>query len=226
MKSQSCWAVLGVGLVLLTAAAGAKEKEPLPQVSPDGLHLQKSSKSGAVYLKPGADFSQYRRVSILECYVEFEKNWQRDYNRSQVSVDGRVTDKDVERMKTQLAAEFKKVFSNELAKNGGYEVVDVAAPDVLLLRPALLNVEVNAPDLMTAGIGATVVRSAGQMTLYLELWDPTTKTILARVLEAREADETFAQPANRVTNTAAAEDLLRRWAGKLRSYLDAVQRPN
>lgn len=226
MRSRTCSALLSAALVVLAASAGAKDKEPLPQVSEDGLHLQKSSKSGAVYLKPGADFSQYRRVSILDCYVEFEKDWQRDFNRSQVSLDGRVTDEDVERMKKGLAAEFKKVFSEELSKKGGYEVVDVAAPDVLLLRPALLNVEANAPDVMSANIGATVVRSAGQMTLYLELWDPTTKTILARVMEAREADETFAQPANRVTNTQAAREVLDRWADKLRKYLDGVRSPN
>jgi hypothetical protein len=78
---------------------------------------------------------------------------------------------------------------------------------------------------MSAGIGGTVVRSAGQMTLYLELWDPTTKTVLARVMDAQEHDEAFAQPANRVTNQAAAEEILRRWAGELRKHLDAVRAP-
>ena len=51
-------------------------------------------------------------------------------------------------MKAGLAAEFKKVFTDELQNKGGYQVVTTAAPDVLVLRPALLNVEVNAPDLM------------------------------------------------------------------------------
>lgn len=214
---------LCIGAAFLSAALAAKE--PPPEVSDDGLQLQKSSKSRLVYLKPGADFSGYKRVGILECDVEFEKNWERDYNDSRVGLDGRVTDKDVERMKTDLAAEFKKVFSDELQKNGGYEVVDVVAPDVLLLRPALLNVEVNAPDVMTAGFNATVVRSAGQMTLFLELWDPSTKTILARVMEARADDEAFAQRANRVTNKAAADEILRSWADELRKHLDAVRAP-
>ena len=75
-------------------------------------------------------------------------------------------------MKTGLAAEFKKVFTEELQDKGGYQVVETAGPDVLVLRPALVNVEVNAPDIMSAGVNATVVRSAGQMTLFLELWDP------------------------------------------------------
>lgn len=217
-------------LAMLTAAAfiaspARAAKDPPPEVSEDGLHLEKSTKTRLVYLKPGADFSQYQRVGILDCQVEFEKNWQRDFNESQVGLERRVSDSDAERIKTNLAAEFKKVFLEELGKNGGYEVSDVVAPDVLLLRPALLNVEVNARDLMTPDMSATIVRSAGQMTLVLELWDPESKTILARVMDAEADREGFAQRANRVTNKAAADEILKRWADELRKHLDAVHAP-
>jgi hypothetical protein len=102
-------------------------------------------------------------------------------------------------------------------------VVTTAAPDVLVLRPALLNVEVSAPDLMTAGINATVVRSAGQMTLFLELWDSSTNTLLARVMDAAADNDAFAKQANRVTNTQAADEILRSWAHELRGRLDEVK---
>jgi hypothetical protein len=207
----------------LVSVSLAQAKDPPPQVTEDGLQLAKSTKTRLVYVKPGATFTQFDRVAILDCYVEFEKDWQKDYNSSRVGLEGRVSDKDVERIKTGLAAEFKKVFVEELQGKGGYQVVDTAAPDVLLLRPALLNVEVNAPDLMTADVGATVVRSAGQMTLYLELWDPSTNTILARVMDAQQDDEAFGQVANRVTNKAAADRILRDWAEELHQRLDTVR---
>jgi len=197
-------------------------KDPPPEVSADGLHLQKSTKERLVYVKPGATLTPYKRVAILDCYVEFEKNWQRDYNSSRIGLEGRVSDKDVDRMKSKLAAEFKMVFIDELQTNGGYEVVDTAAPDVLVLRPALMNVEVNAPDLMTADIGATVVRSAGQMTLYLELWDSATNTIIARVMDAQADSNAFAQRASGVTNKVAADRILKGWAEDLRKHLDAA----
>jgi hypothetical protein len=215
------WAACAATALVLAPVVYAKD--PPPQVSEDGLQLVKSTKTRLVYVKPGATFSQYNRLAILDCYVEFEKDWQKDYNSSRIGLEGRVTDKDVERMKTDLAAEFKKVFIDELQRKGGYQVVDVAAPDVLLLRPALLNVEVNAPDVMTAGINRTVVRSAGQMTLFLELWDPTTNTLLARAMDAQEDDEAFGQIATRVTNTAAADRILRDWAEELRKRLDTVR---
>jgi hypothetical protein len=210
---------LGSTLEAATASAAA---DP-PAVSEDGLQLRKSTKTRLVYVRPGASLARYRRVVILDPLVEFEKDWQKDYNRSVSGLEGRVSDKDVERMKRDLAAGFKKVFTKELQEKGGYEVVGVAAPDVLVLRPALINVEVNAPDLMTPGFGATVVRSAGQMTLYLELWDSTTNTILARVLDAKADSDSFAERASRVTNAAAADRILRGWASELRGHLDAAR---
>lgn len=221
---MSASAACAATLLALAAVPTVNAKDAPPQETSDGLQLVKSTKSRLVYVKPGATFSQYDRVAILECQVEFEKDWQRDYNSSHVGLEGRVTDSDVERMKTDLAAEFKKVFVDELQNKGGYQVVDVAAADVLILRPALLNVEVNAPDLMTASIGSTIVRSAGQMTLYLELWDPSTKTLLARVEDAQADDQNLAQRADRVTNKVAADRILREWAEELRARLDTVMR--
>jgi hypothetical protein len=115
------------------------------------------------------------------------------------------------------------VFTEELQDKGGYQVVTTAAPDVLVLRPALLNVEVSAPDLMTPGVNATVVRSAGQMTLYLELWDAATNTLLGRVMDAEADRESFAQLSSKVTNKAAADRILRSWAEELHKHLDAVR---
>jgi hypothetical protein len=225
VKKQHLGWLVGVCLgVAATAPLPAIAADPPPSVSSDGLQLQpQKSKHRLVYLKPGATFNQYQRVAILDCFVEFEKDWQKDYNRSRVGLDYKVSDADVERMKKGLAETFKKVFIDELQNKGGYQVVDKAAPDVLVLRPALVNVEVNAPDLMTPGINATVVRSAGQMTLFLELWDSTSNTILARVMDAAADENQLAQRANRVTNTQAAESIMRDWARELRGRLDEVR---
>lgn len=210
-------------VLAFTSSPGLGAEEKPPEVTPEGLHLQTHTKSRLVYVRPGASLAQYHRVAILDCLVEFEKDWQRDYNLSRAGTASRVSDSDVERMKTGLAEEFKNVFAKELQEKGGYEVVDDAAPDVLVLRPALLNVEVNAPDLMSPGWGRTVVRSAGQMTLFLELWDSTSSTLLARVMDAQEADSGMAQVASRVYNKAEADRVLQEWAGELREHLDAAR---
>ena len=218
--SHACRAFVGL-CVWLALAPALSAQQTAPEQSKDGLVLQMQTPQRLVYLRPGAKFSQYNRMAVLDCYVEFQKNWARDYNQDAISPDQRVTDADIQRMKGALASEFKRVFVAELTK-GGYPVVDYGAADVLVLRPALVNVAVTAPDLMAPGIDPVIVRSAGQATLYLELWDSTSNTILARVMDTEAAQNAVAQAANRVTNTAAADLVLRNWAAELVRHLDAV----
>lgn len=193
-------------------------KDELPEVDSDGLHLVKNTKVRAAYMKPGTDLSQYSKVMLIDCYVDFVKDWQKDYNLEQIGLSGRVRDKDAEAIKKNLADEFNKVFTKELTEKG-FPVVDEAGPDVLLLRPALINVDVAAPDIMTAGMQRTYVRSAGAMTLYMEMYDSATSTLIGRVVDPEADDDSFARLANRVTNKAAADRILRHWAGLLAKHL-------
>jgi len=197
--------------------------DDLPQTSPEGLELQKDTQARVVYLRPGANLAQYKRVAILDCYVDFAEDWQKDFNRDRRATGSRVTTKDMERIKTGVATEFKKVFTQELQDKGGYQVVDTAAEDVLVLRPAIINLAITAPDLQTPDRNRTIVESAGQMTLYLELYDSVSDTLLARVLDPQADRRSFAQSATSVTNKAAADRILRRWASALRAHLDAAQ---
>lgn len=211
----------GLGLACSSALRAADSPS---EMSSDGLRLQKNTGTRLVYVRPGTNFGKYDKVAILDCLVEFDKNWQSNYNSQQVDPNAFVGTDDMNRIKKELAAEFKRVFTRELQSNGGYQVVDNAAPDVLVLRPAIINLRVTQPDLMTPGIDMTVIRSAGSMTLYLELWDSMTNTILARVMDA-QADQGLGGPqvANSVTNARAADFILRQWAGALRKALEAAR---
>jgi hypothetical protein len=61
------------------------------------------------------------------------------------------------------------------------------------------------------------------MTLYLELFDSATNTIIARVMDPKQDNRALAQSANRATNKAAADRILRQWAVALHQHLDAAQ---
>lgn len=198
-------------------------KEPPPEVTKDGLHLYKQTKERLAYVRPGATFTQYKKVTLLDCYVEFSKDWVEDYNRDQRDPSRKIRDSDLERARTALQKDFRKIFTEELQQNGRYQVVDSGGPDVLVLRPALINIQVSAPDLMTAGRSYTYVQSAGAMTIYLELWDSASNTILARVVDAQADPDLYGQRSSSVTNRAAAERMMRKWADELRSRLDLVR---
>lgn len=228
LKRPLCALPLACCLLAGLAWVGAGElraQTPPPQVTEEGLQLQNSKDARLVYLRPGATFGQYDRVAILDTLVEFSDDWQRDYNANVRGLQGRVGTKDMERAKADVAAAFKEVFARELQKDGGYQVVDAVGPGVLVLRPAILNLQVTAPDLMTSDFRKVIVESAGQMTLYLELWDGPTNTLLARIMDAQADDGVGAMGyrANRTTNQAAMEEILTDWARKLRKHLDAAR---
>jgi hypothetical protein len=224
-KKIALIAVLSTLVGTFSIAQAADDDWP-PKVTSDGLTLVEGTKAAAVWVLDGADFSEYSRVMILDAGVGFKKNWRRDYNRDEVSLEGQVSKSDAEKIKQSVADEFKKVFTAELEK-AGYEVADydvkLAEADILVLRPAIVDLVVTAPDTMSAGRSRSYTASAGAMTLYLEFYDSVTSSILARVVDRKNAqDNGMMQISNRVTNKADADRLFRKWAGLLIAKLDSV----
>jgi len=204
-------------LLLWGLASAATAAQPQPeQTTADGLRLTPSKNVELLYTRPGASLAAYERVALLECYVAFRKDWQRDQNDTGI----RVTGADMERIRKNLAGEFQKVFAEELTK-GGYTLADKGADDVLILRPAIVDLDVAAPDTMSPGMGRTFATSAGSMTLYLELYDGATGQIIARAVDRASArDMGLMMWQNSVTNRAEADRQLKKWADLARKALD------
>jgi hypothetical protein len=102
----------------------------------------------------------------------------------------------------------------------GRQFVTTGGSGVLILRPAIVNLQITAPDLMTPGMEQTFVASAGSMTLYLELLDGKTGDLIARVIDPEAADDAgMAEVANAVTNTADFDRIVQRWAQLLNAHL-------
>ena len=223
MKSVRSLLLPIVALSLVIAPPLLAKKQELPEVTEDGLHRVPDSKMAIVYAEPGADLAQYQRIQLLSAYVAFKKNWARD-QRSRSGQSFRATDRDIEKIKTDLANEFDEVFRKVL-EDGGYQVVDEAADDVLLVRPAIINLDVNAPDTPSPGRSYTFTRSAGEMTLYIEIYDSVTGDLIAKALD-RRIDNSRAGLytwTTSVTNRAAADRILKGWADILLEALDEAK---
>jgi hypothetical protein len=219
---KRCIALGILSLCTMAPALSAREAE-LPEVTEDGLHRVHDSKLAIVYAEPGADLAPYQRVLLLDAYVAFKKNWARDQRRS--SIDPlKITSQDVERIKNDLAQGFHEVFGQTL-EEGGYELAEGAGEDVLLVRPAIINLDVNAPDTMSAGSSHTYTDSAGEMTLYIELYDSVTGDLIAKALDRRidRRNSGFYTWSNRATNRAAAERIMKGWASILVAALDEAR---
>ena len=106
--------------------------------------------------------------------------------------------------------------------DGGYEIVEAAGDDVLLVRPAIIDLDITASDTMQAGRSRTYTSSAGTATIYIELYDSVTGDILARAADRKAARSVggYMSYTNRVTNRADARRMLGTWAELLRDRLD------
>ena len=206
-------------VVLLAACATSQQQSGYPPVSTDGLQLMPHTTLAAVYVKPGADLSQFDKLALLDPYVAFAKNWQRNYNE-EATFEDQVTDKDMQQIRDNVAKEFAREMTKVLSTEDGHQLVTTGGTGVLILRPAIINLEVTAPDLMTPGMSQTFVASAGSMTLYLELYDGKTGDIIARIIDPEAADNGgMAEISDRVTNTADFDRIVKRWAQILNTHL-------
>ena len=208
--------------ILMAVSCLSMAADELPEVTVDGLHHVKDSKLAVVYAQPGADLSQYRRVYLTDAYVAFKKNWKRSQNRSGSQ---RVSASDMEKIKTELASLFREVFTETL-QEGGYELATERAEDVLIVKPAIINLYIVAAD-VSAGISHTYTETAGEMTLYVELYDSITDDLIAKALDRELGRETgYFQWRNRGTNRAAARRIVKAWANVLKEGLDEARSIN
>ena len=209
--------ILSTVLLCLALSAVAEKGEAPPRTF-DNLVAVEESAVAMAYIDPDFDFSVFKRVAILEPLVAFRANWQRDQNRGSAR---QVSARDMERIKEDVATLFERVFTERL-EAADYEVVDTAGDDVLILRPAIIDLDVTAPDTRTAGRSRTFATSTGAATLYIELFDSITGKIVGRAADRRavRSPGTISW-SNSVTNTADARRMIGRWADQLVAFLDS-----
>jgi len=208
-----------VALCSAPTATFAKKKAEIPEYTVEGLKLVPNTKDIAmVWAEVGANLSQYDRIYLVEPYVAFKKNWKRDQNRGTM----RVSNSDMDRIKKEVAELFMEVFTEELEK-GGYTLASERAEDVLIVKPAIIDLNVNAPDLRTASRSATFSDSAGSMTLYIELYDSVTDDLLAKAVDPTADRSGLMQRQSMVSNRAAGKRMMKPWAEALRSGLDEAR---
>lgn len=201
------------------ATLGQDKADTTQERTFDNLVAVEGAAVNMAFIDPDADFSVFKRVSILEPFVAFRSNWQRDQNRSR---SRNIRARDMERIKEDVATQFERVFAERL-EAAGYDVVEVAGDDVLVLRPAIIDLDITAPDTRTAGRSRTFTASTGAATLYMQLFDSVSGDIIGRAADRRAVRSGGGNISwsNSVTNTADARRMFGRWADTLIAFLDS-----
>lgn len=214
-------ALLMVAGSLLLAGCAA----PPAAVSHDGLHLVENSDWDQLYIKPDLRIADYDAFTLQPCTVAFRDKWMRDQNSQRRRFGrSRITERDVQEIQERFAAVCDEYFERALREEPAYRLV--SEPDgqsrVLELRPAIIDLDLNAPDVDEVGIVRTYTTSFGEMTLLLEAYDGLTGEIVARIVDRKvDYNDQHLEWTNRVTNMADARRFMRSWTRSLRKSLDA-----
>lgn len=201
----------------ISFALAADEPNPLFE----NLVPVDESEAAVAYIDPNADFTVFERVMVLDTFVAFRSGWQQDQRRGTRGT--RISSTDMDRIKTRVSELFNSVLIETLEANDGFEVVSEPAYDVLLIRAAIINLDVTVPDTSSAGRSRTYTADSGAATLYIELYDSVSGQIIGRAIDRQAARNPggLMRWTNRASNTADARRVFRGWAGTLRGFLDS-----
>ena len=213
-----------VSLLAALAFAGAvvAEDNTTPDTLED-LRLVDKTRDSEIYADPSVDWSVYSEILLDPATVAFRKNWERDQNRMN---SFKIRASDMERIRSELARLFDDVFSRELTEKGGYVLASQAGDNVLQITPAIIDLDVYAPDSRSQpGITRSYTKQAGRMTLRLEMYDSVTGALIATARDRQQAPyRGYMEWTTSVTNRRDAKQMLERWAEELRKGLDRARR--
>jgi hypothetical protein len=184
-----------------------------PPATWDNLVRVPSKRIKLVYLAPNADFRPYNKVMLDPVEIAFEKDWRRNYNNANRNPQARLSDSDVEKASSEASKAVEGIFTKALTE-GGYTVVSASGPDVLRLRVGVIDISVNAPDVMTAGRSRTYAPEAGYATLVVEARDSVSGAILGRAADRQVAGDSGMTIMSRssVTNRGDFRRIAASWA--------------
>jgi Protein of unknown function (DUF3313) len=217
----------GLGLLLIAIGAGSLQSSSTafaakePPAEWDGLKRVASNDVDHLYKRPDATLTAYDAVKLDPIMVEFDKNW--DPNRGGGSLQSRVNNQDIEKIKADLASAFQEEFTNALTK-AGYKVVTEDGNNVLRVSAAIANLYITAPAKITSERTRSYTTETGRMTLVAELRDSVTNALLARAVDTERGRESHNfMLTTSASNSADARMALSQWAGVLVKSLDAAE---
>lgn len=206
---------LAAGAALICNAADEARDE-------EGLVRVHDQRVDHLFVLPEADFANYSKVRLDPVDVSFSERWNPNSSRSAAS--RRMSQADIEQLKSTVASEFERTVSRELM-NGGYTIVDEDGPGVLRITPMIVNLYVAAPSGQTRGSARVYTANTGHMTLVAIVRDSVTGENLAKIVDTQQGRRTGRlELATSVSNMADARRAFSLWATVLRNGLDDARK--
>ena len=196
-----------------------------PETTPDGLTLVKKTSADLVYRRPDVSLAGYTKILLVEPTIAFRKHWKTDINFETPSRP--VSDADMQKMIVRGKELLLEEFATKLTK-AGYTLASGRGPDVLAVKPMILDLDVFAPvpDNLPVTMANTYTKGVGEATLVVELFDSVSGQLLVRAFDKKSSEDnrsTWTVPRNQASNTADARRAFDDWAGMLAKGLDRAK---
>lgn len=211
-----------LGLTTFLSVASAYESR-IDSAAVEGLTKVEWEDVDTLYMREGASVSGFKTVLIHTPTVSFRDQWLRQQNRMHPSPQERVRPEDVEKIEEEIATDLIERFSRELVQ-AGFTVTDTVAEGVLELSPAIVDLDVFAPNLSYRQSGRRVSRSsmqvntaelANEMILQLRMVDGGSGALIGVAEDRLQSRRVTSNIGNDITDRAATAVTMDRWAAKL-----------
>jgi len=202
----------------MTACVSGK---PQADTSEAGLRLIADDRIDELYLADNADLSSYSSLYVEELEVELDRSWLRQQNTNTVS---RIRPQDQKRIIERIRKVFEEEFLTRILEENGYEKAEGPAPNTLIMKPAIVNLRINAPDLMEPYSVTKLAEDAGSGRLKLELLDAESGQRLLKMEDYQRA-RGYGRTLRRQTaveNRQEAARMMRRWADAVNDIIKPV----
>ena len=166
---------LRLGVLAMSAFLVACSTTPEAEDHPEDHLVRVASRPEAgVYRDVSVDFTGYKRLMIEPLTVTFENHWRRQHPG--------LSDSELHRIVVEAAQLFREEFVRALVDEGPYELADVRDPDVLVVEPRLLDLDIPAPEGADEPGHRTLVPRPVAMQMTGELRDGVSGALLMRVI--------------------------------------------
>lgn len=172
--------------------------------------------SAQLAIERGLELDRYKTFSVLQPTLEFDKHWLRDFKSD-------MTKSDEKRIRESYTNALKEALENTLSKELGWQNVETAGADTLVIVPTLTRFRITAPDLSFRAHTKDYVHYSGSARLDLQLRDGASGAPLVALSDHSET-RAFGglgdlKRTNRVENLRDFKMLSKRWASRLSDYL-------
>jgi hypothetical protein len=199
------WRLASILFFAVALAAGCAADPPPDETTADGLVRVPARSVGGVYRAPGATFIQYQRVVLEPPSISFIEDWLESHPE--------VNPKELARLRAESVQLFRDEFAREFVERGPYKFADGPAPDVLLVTPAIEDLDIKTPEAgMEPGNRTYLTGRPVTMKVTGDLRDAMTGKVVGRVITYHLPEQNPNSELRLANRTANAQEQRRVYA--------------